>query len=176
MDRVEREDDPRRCQSVYKHGQCPYRAVEHGTMCPMHGGGSQERAHTKKVMEQYNLAMWQARTQEFASHDKVKTLRDEVGLLRVVLENVVQKCNDSNQLLIYSSKIADLIMKVEKLVVSMNRLEASTGMLLDKSAALHLAGQMVEIITKYVNDPVAIDQIAADIARTILEMNGASVE
>lgn len=176
LKRVERPDDPNRCQSTYKHGQCPYEAMEHSSYCAMHGGNKGQESHSKKVMQQYRLAMWQQRVNEFADNDKVKTLRDEIGILRVVLENTIVLCKDQNQLLLFSSKIAELVSKIERLVVSCNKLEASTGMLLDKSAALHLAGRMVEIIGNHITDGETIDKIAQEIAHVILDLNGASIE
>lgn len=176
MERVEDPADPRRCQTNYKHGQCPYKALEHSEYCAMHGGNKAQESRNKKVMQQYQLAMWQKRVDEFADNDKVKTLRDEIGILRVVLENIIVLCKDKNQLLLFSSKIAEMVTKIERLVVSCNKLEASSGMLLDKSAALHLAGQMVEIIGRHVTDGEAIEKIANEIAHVILDMNGASIE
>lgn len=174
--RVEDPADPRRCQAVHKNGQCLYVAMEHSNFCPMHGGNKAGEALRKNIKRQYDLAKWQNRMEEFADHDQVKSLREEIGLLRVMLETIVQQCKDANQLILWSSKIADLVMKVEKLVVSCNRLEANMGLLLDKSAALHLAGQMVEIIGKHITDPDAIDGISNEIALAILNLNGADLD
>lgn len=134
-----------------------------------------QEAIAKKVKKMYDLAMWQSRVEEFSDHDEVKTLRSEIGVLRLLLENTLIKCKNQTDLLLYSAKISELVGKIEKLVMSCNRLEASTGMLLDKSAALHLASQMVEIIGNYVDDAEAIDGIASEIAQVILNMNGKDI-
>lgn len=168
--------DPDRCQAVHGQGQCLYKALEHSKFCPMHGGNKAQEAHNKKLIRQYNLAQWQGRSEHFADHDHVKSLRDEIGITRMLLENMITKCRDSDDLLLYSQKIGELVGKIERLVVSCNRLESSMGMLLDKAAALNLAGQMVEIITRHVSDEVAIDAIAGEIAFAIANLNGAEVK
>jgi hypothetical protein len=175
FERVE-EDDPNRCQATHKQGQCAYKAMEHSKYCAMHGGNKAQEARKIQIIRQYNLAQWQSRVNDFADSDQVKTLRDEIGITRLLLENMLQRCRDQDDLLLYSSKIAELVGKIEKLVVSCNRLESSMGMLLDKAAALNLAGQIVEIIARYVEDGDAIDAIAGEIASTIANLNGAEVK
>jgi hypothetical protein len=44
------------------------------------------------------------------------------------------------------------------------------GMLLDKSAALNLAGQIVEIITAHVTDANIVDQISNDIINALASL------
>lgn len=176
LKRMDGEDDPERCQAVGKHGQCPYKAVTGFKNCARHGGAGQANSASKKVMSQYNLHIWQGRVNEFSEHENVKTLRDEVGVLRMLLENTLRLCKTQTDLLIFSAKIGDLVSKIEKLVTSCHRLETSSGMMLDKSAALHLAGQMVDIIGQHVADPEAIDLISRDIAEVILNLNGADLE
>ena len=31
------DNNPERCQSINKHGQCPYKSGPHSNYCPMHG-------------------------------------------------------------------------------------------------------------------------------------------
>ena len=155
-------DDPHRCQASQRNGQCPFRAMEGFKYCARHGGrlpGMKE----KQEVKQYRLQVWQQRLDEFTESDKVKSLRDEIGILRIIMENILNQCHDSGDLLRYSSKISELAAKIEKLVVSCNRLERSMGMMLDKTAALNLASQIVEIIGAHVNDPEVIDAISGEI-------------
>ena len=163
--RVASADDPHRCQAVAGAGQCPYRAVECGKFCLMHGGGKQVRENQKKIMDMYNLAIWHGRVKELADHTEVKTLRAEIGILRMLLENVLTQCKTGTELLFFSAKISDLVGRIEKVVTSCNRIEASSGMLLDKSAALHLAAQMVDIIGAHVDDAEAVNAISQQIGQ-----------
>lgn len=165
-------DDPRRCQASTKIGQCPYKAAEGAKNCSMHQGtrGIEE----KKSQKMYRLAKWGDRMSQFADDPQVKSLREEIGILRIVLEETVNMCQEPAQILLYASKITDTVVKIEKLVASCHRLEASTGMLLDKSAALHLAGVIVEIIGRNVPDEQIVDDISTEIVTAILETQMAS--
>lgn len=169
--RIEREDDPNRCQAVHGKGQCIYLSTENSKYCPMHGGAAAENAHAKVMKRKYQLAQWTQRVGEFADDDQVKSLREEIGILRMTLEQVVRQCKTDTDVLLWSGKIGDLVTKIEKVVTSCNRLEVSSGMLLDKSAALNLASQVVEIIARHVTDADAVDDISNDIIQVIVGIN-----
>ena len=167
-------DDPNRCQGPSATlGQCPFFAEPGQKYCLRHAGSSIKAQETKRT-NQYRLQVWQQRLEEFAENENVKSLRDEIGILRLLMEEILNKCSDSTQLLIYSSKISDLAIRIEKLVSSCHRLEAKMGMLLDKSAALSLAGQIVTIIGQHVTDPEIIDSISNGIINALASLTGES--
>jgi hypothetical protein len=164
-------DDPKRCQGSGKQGQCPYLSMPESKFCQRHDGrGESAREQAKSNM--YRLQVWQERLSEFSEHDKLKSLRDEIGILRLVLEETMNRCRTSSELLTFSSKISDLCLRIEKLVSSCNRLEMKMGMLLDKASALNLAGQIVEIISQHVTDPVVIDAISSGIIDALASLTG----
>lgn len=158
-------NDPSRCEAVVKMGQCPYRAIEGQKMCPMHTRGNEEG----QAIRNYRLGKWQSRVEEFADNNQVKSLREEIGLLRLILEETIQRCQEPTDLIIYSSKITDTILKIEKLVGSCHRLELSTGALLDKAAVLQIAGTLLEIIGRHIKDEVVMDHISTDFLQVINE-------
>lgn len=160
-------DSPHRCQATVKYGQCPFKQIEGCQFCPMHGGASQLNALKAESQRQYRLAKWKDRLGEFADNDQVKSLREEIGILRILMEETMNMCKTSDDLLLYSGKISDLALRIEKVVSSCHRLEASTGMLLDKTAALHLASVIVKIISDHVTDEDAIDKISSQIIEEI---------
>lgn len=122
----------------------------------------------EKSKRVYRLSKWQQRVEEHADSEHVKGLREEIGILRVVLEEVMAVCHDSTTLLMYSNRISDLVVKIEKLVSSCHRLEQSSGLLLDKSAALNIGAQIVEIVSRFVANEDALDQIGEGIVQAIL--------
>lgn len=154
-------DAPNRCQAIHKtHGQCPYSAVEGSKYCQRHGANKHFEAEKKKTLNMYRLQIWQQRLEEFAESEQATTLRNEIAILRITLEKILNQCHSNNDLLIYSQKISDLAVKIEKLITSSHRIEKSMGQLLDKSTALNFAGQVVEIISDYIEDPEVIDNIS----------------
>jgi len=164
------EDDPNRCQATGKFGQCPYLAVANSKYCHRHGGNKAN--NVAFAGSQYRLEVWQQRVNEFSQSETVKSLKDEIGILRLLIETIMVRCTDQTSLIIQSSKIADLITKLEKLTTSCNRLDASMGMLLDKTSALAFASQIVNIIIKYVDDPVVHDEISNEIIDILASLTG----
>lgn len=171
MHRVEA-DSPLRCQAVSKtRGQCLFERIEESQFCPMHSGPTGDLGTDRKQIRNYRLNMWQARMEEFADNPEVKSLREEVGITRIVLEETMNRCETPTDLLMYSNKIADLVMKIEKLVSSCHRLEAATGSLLDKSSALQLASIIIDIINRHITDEVILQLISEELIEAIISQH-----
>jgi len=166
--RVE-DDSPERCQGMFKKSQCNMRKAKGSNYCIIHGGNIQHEIE-KKNDKMYRLAKWRDRMSNFAEDTNIKSLREEIGILRILMEETVNMCEDSQSLLMYSSKISDLAMKLEKLVSSCHRLEASTGMLLDKAAAIQIASTIVKIISAHITDDDIIDSISNEIISAIINV------
>lgn len=171
MRRIESDEDPLRCQANNARGQCDWQRVQGSQYCKMHGGTSVLKAQAEESKRMYRLTRYAARHKEFTNDEKIKSLREEVALARIVLEEIVESCQDSASLVMNSPKIADMLTRIEKLVKSCHQLEASTGMLLDKTAALHLASMIVQIIGKYVEDGETLDKISGDIIEGMAKLH-----
>lgn len=140
-------EHPDRCQGI-KHGQgqCTNLSADHSSFCLCHGGNKAGEAVVKKALSNYRLTKWQARLDDKTSQTEIKSLRDEIGILRVVMEETLNRCETESDLMINASKISDMAMKIEKLVASCHKLEGSMGKLMDKAAILQFAAEIVEII------------------------------
>lgn len=169
------EDDPLRCQGVTKWGQCNYRAYvdeetgNYDSYCIKHGGGIKKYHKDMYDTRNYRFQKYQQRINSFADNNQIKSLREEIGIIRMVMEEVINRCKDGTDILMYSQKISDLTMKIEKLVVSCHRLESNLGQTLDKTAMLNIATRMVNIISEHVNDETIINLIVEDIGALIKE-------
>jgi len=161
-----------RCEGMALDGQCPYRKDTHSDYCPRHGSNMSQNNERTERLRNYRLAKWKNRVGEFADSPAIKSLRDEIGILRMVLEEMLESCKDSMELILYSQRISDLVMKIEKLVVSCDKLEGRMGMLLDKKTILFLAQRYVEIINEHVTEPDIIDAISNDMVKVtaVIEM------
>lgn len=149
-----------RCEGTVKTGQCPYNKYNGSNYCAMHGYNNNETLRKQEITRNYRLQRWKQRINDFADNDQVKSLREEVGILRMMMEEMLNKCTDTTELLLYSHRISDLAMKIEKLVISCDKLENRMGLLLSKRAVLQLAGTYVNIINTHVEDPEVIEQIS----------------
>jgi len=137
--------------------------------CAAHGAFVQKKAKDQKRVHDYRLQIWQQRVQEFSESERTKTLRGEIGILRLMLETIMNECRTTQDLMLYSSKIADIIMKIEKLVRSCDALESGLGMILDRQAALALSAKFVTVIQSQVQDPNVIDTISTGLIDAIVD-------
>ena len=155
--RVKELDDPNRCQFNTGKGQCQIIKQEGSPFCKVHQSSSIVE-QTKQRM--YRIQKYQSRINELTDHDQVKSLREEIGVTRMMLEQIINRCDDPMDLIYNSSRISALVMNIEKLVTSCHRLEQSTGGLLDKTKLLNVASQFIEIVNQEVNDAAVIENIA----------------
>lgn len=163
------DDDPTRCQYVTGRYQCHYQAEVGQKNCTMHGGAKQTQAAETQSLRQYRLAQHQARVNQFADHPKIKSLREEIGIMRLLLEGIMVKCKNDGDLLIYSSKISSMILNIDKVVTSCHAIEAKTGQVLDKTQVLIIVEQIVGVITAYIDDPDLLAALSNDILRVMNE-------
>jgi hypothetical protein len=167
-ERVSELDDPRRCQAVVQaHGQCMNVAVEGCTTCLAHGGAAQNKLIEKSKVRMYNLGRWRAQANEFQDHDKIKSLREEIGILRVMIDERMKMCKSETDLALYSGPLTVMIMNVEKLVTSCNKLEMHLSGILDKTQALQLGQEMVEIIGRHLDSVPDKDLLISKISSAI---------
>ena len=154
-------DDPSRCQAVTRQGQCLNKATVEGGTCPVHGGnGAVEKAERESIRN-YKLAKFQVALNRHADSPRLKSLNDEVAILRMMLEEQLNQCQDATDLILKSHLISDLVIKIEKLVKSCHSLESSLGGLLDKQAILTFASNVIDVIGSVITDDEQL-QIISD--------------
>jgi hypothetical protein len=101
-------------------------------------------------LRKYNLTKYNARIQAQANHPAIKSLRDEVGILRMVLETQLDRCHTDDDLILKSATIGDLVLKIEKLVSSCHRLEELTNQVLDKATVAQMMDEIIQVIAEAV--------------------------
>jgi len=142
-----------RCDFTLDNGyRCGNLAEETINRCALHGANKILAAKENQSLRMYRLAQWQTRVNQLADHDKIKSLRDEIAILRMLVENRIAHCSDSQDLLLQSGPLSDLLMKVEKVVSSCNRLESKLGDVLDAQRVRNLASAFMQMIAKRVTE------------------------
>lgn len=164
VQKMEFEEDPERCQGKCATGQCPNKGIVlpsgvRGSFCAVHGGASTVSAEQKQSYRNYQLTKFKARQERHATSPQIKNLRDEVGILRMMMEERLNKCRDDADLILQSGAISDLALKIEKVVGSCHKLEGSMNQLLDKQAILQFASEMISVISEEIKDSVVLDRI-----------------
>lgn len=159
--------DPTRCKTATQDGQCLNKAVPGCNNCMIHGGAGQLVAQAGVGLKNYRLSKFQAQVARMGNSDGVKSLRDEIGILRMIMEEQLNRCEDASDLMIASHTITDLVLKIEKVVVSCTKLESSLGQTMDKQALLNFASQVIGIIGNHVTDSETLDAISDNILKAL---------
>lgn len=166
-----REDDPSdRCDFTLTNGQQCGNLAEPGVAnCPLHGANMQLASQEHKSMRMYRLAKFQKRVERFAGHDKLKTLNEEVALLRMLVEEKVKRCEDMTELLIVAGPVTDMVMKVQRLVESCDKLETKSGNLLSKQQIQSIATQLMQAVAAKINEFAEVKKLEDDDVSSLLE-------
>lgn len=171
-------DDPDlRCDFNLTNGsQCGNLAEPSVSRCPMHGANKQLEATERSSLRLYRLAKFQKRADELTDHAKVKGLREEIAILRILLENKFNQCDDEHQLLLSAGPISDMVMKIEKVVSSCHRLENSLGGLLDKTRIKQIANEMLNSVSTRAKEVLSTEDVDEDkISEKLLELIAADL-
>jgi phosphopantetheine adenylyltransferase len=162
------DDAPNRCQAITAKGQCNMEAVENGTYCIVHGGHKQLIAEEKAVLANYMLSKWQSRIDDKKKSPDIKSLRDEIAILRMFLEEKLNRITDAFDFTTQAGSVSEMIMKIEKVVTSCHRLEEKTGQVIDKSTLMMLASRIVDIIKDEVEDSKVVQSISLKIMELLV--------
>lgn len=164
MVKMEGPDDPDRCHGITAVGQCQHKRLPPSKFCSKHGGAHTQKSIEKEKIRMYKLLQWQQRAGEFAGAEKIKTLRDEIGIARFTLETVLNKCEDANALLVYNSNINQSLTLIKTLIEATQKLEEKGELLLDREQLMVMADSIVQVINKHVSDASVRDIMAEEIA------------
>ena len=137
--------DPRRCKFSYPHEQC-WREAEPGCdNCAAHGGKSKANAEELRL---YNLVEVDNRRRlaELSGHENLKSLREEIGLVRLLIEKTINNAQGNIEVLASCGSLNQLIVTLTKVVKECHALEQSCGELLTKQTVYRLAQSMCEIV------------------------------
>lgn len=167
--KIEYPADPNRCQAVTPMGQCLNVKEPGSDFCSPHGDPT--RKSNRDGRRNYALNVWQQKLDDKVTNQGIKSLREEIGILRVLLEERLNQCKTNIDLLLHSAAVSDLVLKIEKLVSSCHRLEGSMGQLLDKAVLIQFANEIIGILSTEINDRVVLDNIATKIIDSIAEKN-----
>ena len=161
--RVSDPADPNRCQATTSHGQCLNVAAEGSNYCMAHAGNFARFRKQENDMKNYKLDKWRQRVAEMANSGGLKSLSDEIGILRFTLETVLNQSEDSNALIRNSGTILNLVDKIERLVTSCQKLDKELEGLIDQEQLLIICDSIVQILGKNIEDKVLLDRVATEV-------------
>lgn len=159
-------EHPNRCQHVNKQGQCNLLAIDGQRFCKAHIGSllGQQR---KNELKKYRLKIWGQRVAEFSNDGELKSLNEEIGVVRLTLEHLLNMCETPTDLIVNSPRIEQLTRQIEKLVTTCAALEKQSGAYLDKTSLVQIAGQIIQIISDNIDDTEVFQTISNEITELI---------
>lgn len=158
------EDSPLRCQAVIPtKGQCLNKKMDGSQYCPAHGGNRAAGKAKAEQLRMYQIDRYQNRLNAMEDHNQFTSLAGEVAVLRMVLETRLKACNTDLDLMLHSQSISSLALSIEKLLNSCERMKRSLEGTLDKNQAMAWIGDVVDIISKNVEDSDVLNQIADEL-------------
>lgn len=174
--RVPYPDHPDRCQGRSPMGagdveQCSFVREPNSQYCFIHGGNKATAAAEKASLNIYRIAKFQKRLQEFQVANGARTIDEELAILRMILEETINKCEDNMELLLYSTKISELIRDIKALVVVADKLATKSGMLIGRSEAIVIAGKVVDAISRHITDETALARISDELVNIFITPN-----
>lgn len=162
LPKVTFDDDPRRCHNVIAGRQCPHVSIEGTHLCERHTSGNKRSARDPLSNYQFS-SQFHVKIKDFAECEDIKSLRGEIGVLRLMLQSVINNCKNEDELSLQADRITRLVGEINKCVINCQKLEESTGQLLDKTVVINIGGMIVGVIDKYVDNKDVLDEIGREI-------------
>lgn len=168
-------ENGKKCEADTAKGQCEnyvirdHDGIQQGNKCFFHGGWRTLKNKAKKVKSNYYLGKYQERVQDLATSPQVKSLREEIGILRMLLEVKVNSLENSDEFEFLKAVpvINDLISRIEALVASCVKIETNIGLTLDKNQIALLADAVVEVLSLALKDTSLSEDECSDLLQKV---------
>ena len=170
-------DDPNRCQAMTAKGQCRRKGAElprgqFATYCRIHNGNMSQLHAQKDDQRTYIVAKFQSELDSKRRDPNIKNLRDDVAVLRFMLETKLNSCQTKNDLLLNIGPITELTTRIQSVVTACHKLDTAMGQYLDKQQVVTFAGEVIDVVSKYVS-PDILKNIVADLQSAIWRIENA---
>lgn len=145
-------DSEYRCTFMTARGQCLFARVPGHDKCEKHIRKGQL---AKLDRMKYKLNKYLQRVEELGEGDDVLNLRQELGILRMTLEELLMRCEREEgefQLLLQVSNISDLAMKIERLVMQCAKLESMSENVLREQDIIRIANKFIAVVQDFIPD------------------------
>lgn len=169
------EDSPDRCQGNISIGQCNFRKTEGSNYCNMHGGHTAIVAQRKQNIYNLHRTDYLKRLQEkighYSSAENKYNLSEELGVARIVLEAILDKCENANDLIRNIHSINTTVLAIQKLVTDTLKVDQKIGTLMTREQVLGIAQTLINVVAQHIDDPEELAQIANEFQESVIDTN-----
>ncbi len=158
------QDPEKQCLHQLQYRQCYYEKVPGSDYCAMHGGMAAVRKARKDAMYEFNKNKFlqnlaNERMPVFSKGKNKYDLSQELGILRICLEQILNKCDNELILQQHNPQISKTIEQITKLIESSLKLDQKLGELVSKGEMIEIASSLVGVIQKHIQDPNKVKEI-----------------
>jgi len=139
---------------------CHHEALNGSDYCARHGGNKAVIAQQKADIYNFQKTDFLHRAGELAYHPSRFSLTVELGILRSILDNYLEKMTDAKQVEKYTGVVNKQIELIDKIITKAMSLETKLQALLSKEEVAEILQQVVNCIEEYVSDPDTLTAIA----------------
>lgn len=145
MDRVTDLADPNRCKGAAPDGQCRNVAEPRSEYCRAHGGSDALALEEERSM--YLLTRHRGKVARFAEHEEAKTLRDEIAMVRTLIQEHWNRMDNTDAGLISSSgELNRLWTTLDKLMKTGEAIDRNHNLTLSKTTIIVFGREVVSIL------------------------------
>jgi hypothetical protein len=117
---------------------------------------------------QIHKAEYRERLAKLDEHEEAKSLRKEISLIRLLIEERFNLIQNDSDLLAACGTLNSLVLTAERLVQSAHKLEASLGTVLDKSTLYEVGDNIVTLLVKELKDVPGYEDIVTRIGEQMI--------
>jgi hypothetical protein len=137
--------DSDRCMGACRDGQCRNKAEHGDDYCCYHNGVSTEREE-KDGLYYLTQARHRIRLAQLKDHEQVKSLREEIALARILVEDRWNQIKNESDLMAACPMLNALLLTLERLIKSSHVIEQNLGVLLAKPTVILLGQNIVNLL------------------------------
>jgi hypothetical protein len=156
-----------RCEHTTTTQQCTEQAVEGSRFCIKHSKNPQAGLKRQYML---NQAKYRQRYSDFADSNELRSLRDEISVMRMVFEERLNMVTNDSEMLASCGQIASLAVVIERLVKSCHQLESRLGTLLSKPSLLGIANEIVQILLQELSHLPGYEDLVDRISERIVQI------
>ena len=165
-------DPEKQCQSLANGNPCYYEKVKNAKYCAMHGGQNTVKAQRKQEMYDLRKSKWlqkiaDEKLEDFSQGKNKFNMAEELGILRIVLQEILGQCTDITQLMRHNQKISNTISQIERLIFNSLKLDQKLGQLVSKDEMITIAQVLVNCIQVEINDAQKIKNIVGNFEKIL---------
>lgn len=161
------DDSKNQCQASTARGQCENAKMPGSDYCPAHGGNRGYNSMRNERRRLYDVERYKKKIAKLTDHEDANSFREEIGVMRMMLETRLNQCTDDHTLMLHSQVISSLIMNIERAITSATKLELQLGKVLTEEQAGAWITDLIEIVGRHITDPEVLEGISDELLQSL---------